>query len=145
MVKAATFWVAEQIGSTKTDYMGKINLDENAELKEMQLRQDINLLTRDLKEELRSKKKENMKELCDKYRVKKKQFKTVIEELKQTMLAKNAKEKRYEERIELFKKNKIFDLDQEKIYAELKRNGIRSNDVPNVEECTTFWSNIWGL
>ena len=30
----------------------------------------------------------------------------------------------------------IFDLDQKKIYAELNRNGIRSNDVPNAEQCT---------
>ena len=30
----------------------------------------------------------------------------------------------------------IFDLDQKKIYAELKRNRIRSNDVPNEEQCT---------
>ena len=30
----------------------------------------------------------------------------------------------------------IFDLDQKKIYAELKRNRIRSNDVPNAEQCT---------
>ena len=30
----------------------------------------------------------------------------------------------------------IFELDQKKIYAELNRNGIRSNDVPNAEQCT---------
>ena len=63
--------------------------------------------------------KQKMKELYEKYRVKKKGLKTVIEELKQTMLA-----KRYEQRIEKFRQNKIFDLNQKTIYAELNRNGI---------------------
>ena len=83
------------------------------------LRQVINLLTRDLKGELGLKKKQKMKELYEKYRVKKKGLKTVIEELKQRMLA-----KRYEQRIEKFRQNKIFDLNQKTIYAELNRNGI---------------------
>ena len=63
--------------------------------------------------------KQKMKELYEKYRVKKKALKTVIEELKQRMLA-----KRYEQRIEKFRQNKIFDLNQKTIYAELNRNGI---------------------
>ena len=61
------------------------------------------------------------------------------------MLAKSAKVKRYEQEIEQFRQNRIFDLDQKKIYIELNRNGIRSNDVPNVEECTKFWSNVQGV
>ena len=65
-------------------------------------------------------------------------IKTVIEELKQRMLAKSAKVKRYEHRIEQFRQNRIFDLDQKKIYAKLNRNRIRSNDVSNTEECTVF-------
>ena len=76
-------------------------------------------MTRDLKGELRSNMKQKMKELYEKYRVKKKGLKTVIEELKQRMLA-----KRYEQRIEKFRQNKIFDLNQKTIYAELNRNGI---------------------
>ena len=75
----------------------------------------------------------------------KKGLKTVIEELKQKMLAKSAKVKRYEQRIEQFRQNRIFDLDQNKIYAELNGKGIRSNGVPNAEECTKFWGNIWGV
>ena len=39
----------------------------------------------------------------------------------------------------------IFGLDQKKIYAELNRNGVISNDVPNAEECTKFWGNFWGV
>ena len=95
--------------------------------------------------QLGSNKKQKMKNLYEKYRVKKKGLKTVIEELKQRMLAKSAKVKRYEQRIEQFRQNRIFDRDQKKIYAELNRNGIRSNDVPNAEKYTKFWSDIWGV
>ena len=59
------------------------------------LRQSINLLTRDLKGELGSKKKQKMKELYEKYRLKKKGLKPEIEELKQRILAKSAKVKRH--------------------------------------------------
>ena len=61
------------------------------------------------------------------------------------MLVKSAKVKRYEQRIEQFRQNRIFDLDQKKIYTELNGNGIRSNGVPNAEECTKLWGNIWGV
>ena len=108
------------------------------------LKQDVNLLTRDLKGELGLKKKQNMKELYEKCKVKRKGLKTVIEELKQSMLAKSAKVKRYEQRIEQFRLNRIFDLDQKKIYTELNENGIRLNDVPNAEECTRF-GEIFGV
>ena len=37
---------------------------------------------------------------------------------------------------------KDFDLNQKKIYAEVNRNGIRSNDVLNAKECKKFWSNF---
>ena len=53
--------------------------------------------------------------------------------------------KRSTQKIEEFRQNRIFDLDQKKIYAELNGNGIRSNDVPNVEEFTKFWDDIWGV
>ena len=61
------------------------------------------------------------------------------------MLAKNAKVKIYEQRIEQFRQNRIFNLDQKKIYAELNSNGIRSNDVSNAEEYTKCWGDIWGV
>ena len=69
----------------------------------------------------------------------------MTEEVKQWMLSKIAKVKRYKQRIEEFRQNRIFVLDQKKIYAELNRNEIRSNDVPNTEECPKFWSDIWGV
>ena len=61
------------------------------------------------------------------------------------MLAKSTKVKRYEQRIEIFRQNRIFDIEQKNVYAELNRDVIRSNDVSNVEECAKFWSDIWGV
>ena len=54
----------------------------------------------------------------------KKGLKTVIEKLKQRMLAKSSKVKRYQQKIEQFRQNRIFDLNQQKIYAELNWNKI---------------------
>ena len=83
LIKAASVWVAEQIGLKKRDYREKNELRWK----------------RRIEGDLGSKKKQKMKELYEKYRVKKKGLKTVIEELKQRMLAKSAKVKRYEQRI----------------------------------------------
>ena len=69
----------------------------------------------------------------------------MFEELKQIMMGKSAKVKRYEQRIEQFRRNRIFDLDQRKICGKLNRNGIRPNYVPNADECTIFWSTTWGV
>ena len=95
-------------------------------------------MTRDLKGNLGSQKKQKIKELYEKNRIKRKGLKTVIEELKQRMLVKTEKVKRYERRFDQFRQNRIFDLDQKNIYAELSRNGIISNDDPNAEECASF-------
>ena len=135
MIKDVSVWVEEQIGLKKRDYREKNEprWKRRIEGDIKKLTEDVNLLTGDLKGELRSKKKQKVKELYEKYRVKK-GLKTVIEELKQRMLAKSTKVKRYEQRIEQFRQNSIFDLNQKNLYAELNREGVRSNHVPNVEK-----------
>ena len=93
-------WVEEQIGLKKRGYREKNEPRWKCRIEGdiKKLTEDVNLLTGDLKGELRSKKKQKVKELYEKYRVKK-GLKTVIEELKQRMLAKSTKVKRYEQRI----------------------------------------------
>ena len=66
----------------------------------------------------------------------------MTEELKQRMLAKSPKVARYEQRIEQFRQNRTPDLDQQKSYVALNRNGIILNDVISTEECTKFLSDI---
>ena len=102
LIKAASVWAAQQIGLKKRDYREKNEprWKRRTEGDIKKLRQDVNLLTRDLKGELGSKKKQKMKELYGKYRVKKKELKTVIEELIQRMLAKSATEKEREKKRE---------------------------------------------
>ena len=135
LIKDVSVWVEEQIGLKKRDYREKNEPRWKCRIEGdiKKLTEDVNLLTGDLKGEMRSKKKQKVKELYEKYRVKK-GLKTVIEELKQRMLAKSTKVKRYEQRIEQFRQNSIFDLNQKNLYAELNREGVISNDVPNVEK-----------
>ena len=79
------------------------------------LRQEINILNRVVKRELGLKKKRKLSELNERYRVKRKRLKTVTEGLKQRMLAKSAKVRRCQQRIEQFRQNRIFDFDQKKV------------------------------
>ena len=65
------------------------------------------------------KKKSKVSQLNERCRVKRKELKTLIEELKQKMLAKSAKVRRYEKRIEQFRQSRNFDFNQQKIYAKL--------------------------
>ena len=147
LIKAASAWVADQIGLKKAEY-GKKNEPRwkrriGGDIK--RLKQEVNFLERELKGELGLKKKRKLSELNEKYRVKRKGLKTVIEELKQKLLAKIAKIRRYEQRIQQFRQNKIFDFNQKKIYAEFNGGGIRPNDVPNAEESKRFSGVIFGV
>ena len=80
------------------------------------------------------KKKRKLSELNERFRVKRKGLNTAIEELKLWKLAKSAKVKSYEERIEQLRQNRIFDFDLKKLYAEFNGGGVRPTDVPNTEE-----------
>ena len=103
----------------------------------------MNLLERGLIGQLGAKKTQKIKHLNEKYRVERKGTKTVIEGIKQRMVAKSAKLRRYEERIEQFRQNRMFALDQKKFYVELNKTSNFLNEVPNAEECTKFWGDIW--
>ena len=86
-----------------------------------------------------------MNELNEKYRVKREGLKTVIEELKQRMLAKSVKVRRYHQRIEQFRQYRIFDLHQKKMYAEFSGDGVKPSDVPNAEESKRSWGDLWSV
>ena len=85
------------------------------------------------------KKKRKLSELNESYRVKRKGLKTVMEKMKDRMFAISAKVRRYQQKIEQFRLNRIFDFDQKKIYAEFSGDGVRPSDIPNVEENKRFW------
>ena len=75
--------------------------------------------------------------------MKRQELNTVIEELRQSMVAKGTKVKRYQQKTERFKQNRIFYFDQKKMYAEFNGDDVRPNDVPNVEESKRFVDDIW--
>ena len=56
-----------------------------------------------------------MSELNEIYRLKRKGLKTLIEILKQRLLAKSVEVRRYQQRIDQFRQNRIFDFDQKKV------------------------------
>ena len=69
----------------------------------------------------------------------------MIEELKQRILAKAAKLSRYEQRIQQYRINRLFKVDQN-VYNEVNgKTGSSNEDIPNAEESRTFWSGIWSV
>ena len=77
-----------------------------------EIRRHINILERKKKGDL--KKGVKYRNLDRKYFIKNKGVDVVLEELKQRLQAKSKKIKRYEQRIEQFRVNKLFQQDQKK-------------------------------
>ena len=107
--------------------------------------QEVKFLEREVKRELGLKKNRKLSGLNERYRVKREGLKTMIEELKQRMLGKSTKVRRYQQRIEQFRQNRIFNFDQQKIYAEFKGYGVRPMGVPNTEESKRFWGDLCSI
>ena len=147
LAMAAAFWVAKEVGVKK----GKIGEKKEPWWKKRiesditNLRRDINRLERERRGEARGKRKRKIKELNTKYRVKKKGINLVIEELKQRLIAKKTKVKRYEQRISQFRQNQLFQVNQKQVYKDL--NGEKQGDriIPNSEDSIKFWSDIWSI
>ena len=87
----------------------------NESIKE--LRKHVNILERKRKGTL--KRTEKYKLLEDKYKVKKKGLGVVLEGLKQRLQAKSMKIKRYDQRIEQYRINRLFQQDQKQVYQQL--------------------------
>ena len=68
----------------------------------------------------------------------KKGINTVVEELKQRMIAKSAKIKRYDQRINQFRQNRIFSVDQNKIYKELNGSEAGTNEYQMLRRVEGF-------
>ena len=66
--------------------------------------------------------------------------------VKQKILAKAAKISRYEQRIQQYRINRLFKVDQKKVYNEFNgQTGSSNGDIPNAEESRTFWRGIWSV
>ena len=63
----------------------------------------------------------------------------MIEELKQRILATEGKVRRYQERVNRFRQNRMFQNNQRQFHRESNQEGERcDNDQPDVEESKKF-------
>lgn len=92
LIVAGSVWVAEKFGLKRGDRQkrNEPRWKRRIEGDIKKLRRDVNLLDRGLKGQLGLKKTQKIKQLNEKYRVEKNGIKTVIEEIKQRMIAKSA-------------------------------------------------------
>ena len=87
--------------------------------------------------------KKKVEKLYEKFRICQKGLGTVLEELKQRVLATVAKIERYNERIKQYKQNRLFTIDQKKLFAELNGKTKESNEIPDADQSPLFWRGIW--
>ena len=145
LIYAASVYIAKRVG------LRKATNDKNTPKEpwwRRRIQQSINEIRKHISTLERKRKGERITEakyadIERKYRVKAKGANVVIEELKQRLLAKSHKLKRYNERIQQFKLNRMFDQDQKRVYQKLNGNKRCENSIPNAEESEIFWSNIW--
>ena len=105
---AAALWVAKEVGVKKDNIGEKRRWKRGFESDNTSLRRDINRLDRERQRETGGKGKRKIKELNAKYRVKKKGINLVIEELKQRLIAKKTKVKRYKKGFHNLRKTNHF-------------------------------------
>ena len=145
LMNAISRYCASKMGLKK--YTGKKRQNKEPWLKK-RLKASINKIRKHLNILERKHRGEPVKrgkyiELERKYKVKNKGINYVLEELKQRLKAKVFKLKRYEQRIDQYRMNKLFSQDQKKVYQQLNGERKGENIVPDSEESKQFWSNIW--
>ena len=84
------------------------------------------------------------KRLERKFSIRVKRLNVLVEELKQRITAIEAKVRRYQERVDSFRQNRLFENNQRQFYTELdQEEEICDDDQPVAEESKQFWGNIW--
>ena len=109
--------------------------------KQKALRKDLGQLNRMKRNELQN--EGTKSKLERKYRIEEKGIVAVHEEVQQRLVAIGAKLERYDNRTEQYRRNRLFESNQKKLFDEL--DGVeRETVVSDAEESTRVWSNIWG-
>ena len=68
----------------------------------------------------------------------------VIEELKQKIVAIAAKVRRYQERVDRFRPNRMFQNNRRQFYRKVNQEGERCDDDQlDADESKKFWGDIW--
>lgn len=108
--------------------------------KQKALRKDLGQLNRMKRNELQN--EGTISKLERKYRIVEKGIDVVHEEVQQRLVAIGAKLERYDNRTEQYRQNRLFESNQKKLFEELDRVE-KQTVVPDAEESTRFWSDIW--
>ena len=122
------------------------------EAKEPEWKKRLNMQINELRKDLSrlQKWKENQllntvtrERLERKYSTKKKGLSMVIEEVKQRVIAKAAKVKRYEGRNEQYRQNRLYQSNQKRLFELIEKKERNNDIVPDAEESKNFWNGIW--
>ena len=145
LINAASIYVAKELGLKQTTWkQGKMPWwQRRIEGDIKRIRKDINMLESIKRGELR--KRGKIEQLEKKYNMRRKGITMVMEELKQRILAKAAKIKRYEQRRTQYKQNILFKQDQKRFYQELNGKARNENVIPDADKSKKFWSDIWSV
>ena len=95
----------------KADQWWKGRIEEGIK----QLKKDVNILERVKKGQIGARKEGKAKLIEEKYGVKRKGLTTVIEELKQRKITKAAKLSQYEQSMQQYLINRLFQVDEKKV------------------------------
>ena len=106
------------------------------------LRSSINIM--ESKRAGKLKKNSKYKLLEKKHSIKRKGFQVVLEELKQRLVAKSGKVRRYEQRIKQYTQNRLFNSNQKRFFQQLDGGCEKELIVPDAERSVSFWKGIWG-
>ena len=88
-------------------------------------------------------KQKNKSTLTNNYHLESKTIKEVSEELKQRITATAKIIDRYDARIKKFRQNQQFCTNQQRFYQSLTETTDNLIDIPNKDDVTQFWRNIW--
>ena len=108
------------------------------------LRRDLGKIEAWFKGKWKNERKSEKEKLDRKYRLKAKGFHIVMEEIKQRVISKASKVKRYVRRVKQFQNNSLFSSNQGIFFKSVQGEKMRTAS-PNPEEATKFWSKFGEL
>ena len=89
-------------------------------------------------------KRKHIDRLDRKYQMNEKGKGTVLETIKQRIIAKEGRLKRYRNRVNQYYQNRTFQNNEKRFYQQLNGQVKNSEEAkPNANEAKRFWSNIW--
>ena len=83
-----------------------------------------------------------MKRLERKYSIKKKGSHVAKEKIRQRIVAKAARVKRYNDRLKQFRQNRLYQFNQKELSREINGNNKVHDIAPDAQMTKEFWSNI---